>query len=464
VTKHDRSEFKSVAAAGLAAALLLGPCAAPGLATEPMKPPKIGANLTSYDLDNGLKVVLIPDRRAPVVTHMIWYKIGAADEPRGKSGIAHYLEHLMFKGTRAHPEGEFSKVIASVGGQENAFTSDDYTAYYQKVPKAHLRTMMEFESDRMQNLVLTEAVALPERKVILEERSMRVDNNPSAQLREAMNAAMYRRSPYRIPIIGWRKEMEGLTYKDAIAFYDRYYTPNNAILVVAGDIDIAGTKKMISDTYGKLERRADPGPRIRASEPRISAELRVVLRNQNVSQPAIRKGWVVPSYATASGNDAEALDVLASVLGGGTTSRIYKSLVVKQKIASAAGAWYQSNGLGDTQMLLYATPANGVSMDKVEEALLVEVEKIKSDGISAEELTRAINKMMADTIYGQDSQANLARTFGATLTTGSTIEEVQNWPAAVSKVTADDVKKAANAFLDPDIAVTGLLLPTRTTN
>ena len=230
----------------LLAALLL-PSTFAAATTPEVKPdtaPVIGAAVTTFTLANGLQVVVIPDRRAPVVTHMVWYRAGSADEPAGKSGIAHYLEHLMFKGTKAHPNGEFSKIVGKLGGQENAFTSYDYTAYYQRVAKEHLPLMMELEADRMQNLLFDPATAAPELKVVLEERSMRTDNDPSAKLGEAVDAVLHPNHPYRIPVIGWRSEIEKLTVADAKAFYDRFYTPNNAILVVAGDVDEATVRSL----------------------------------------------------------------------------------------------------------------------------------------------------------------------------------------------------------------------------
>ena len=222
---------------------------------EPAKSPAI----TNFVLPNGLEVVVIPDHRAPVVTHMLWYRVGSADETPGKSGLAHFLEHLMFKGTTKHPAG-FSQVVATIGGQENAFTSSDYTGYFQRVPRDQLKAMMEFEADRMTGLVLTDEVVKPELSVVLEEHNMRVANNPAARLGEQMEAALYLNHPYGRPVIGWRQEIEKLNRQDALDFYRRFYTPNNAVLVIAGDVTAAEVKKLAEETYGKVPRVAEVPP------------------------------------------------------------------------------------------------------------------------------------------------------------------------------------------------------------
>src|SRR5690606_30429757 len=221
-----------------------------------------GAQVARFMLDNGLEIIVIPDRRAPVVTQMVWYKVGSADEKPGKSGIAHFFEHLMFKGTTNHGPGEFSARIAEVGGRENAFTSYDYTAYYQQIAPTELRAMMEFEADRMTNLVLTDEVIGPERDVIIEERNSRVENDPSALLGEEVNATLYQNHPYRIPVIGWMHEIAQLNRADAIDFYRRYYAPNNAVLVVAGDVDPADVRQMAQEIYGVIPQ----GPQLAARE------------------------------------------------------------------------------------------------------------------------------------------------------------------------------------------------------
>src|SRR5437764_5120883 len=242
-------------------------------------------NISHFTLGNGLEVVVIPDHRTPVVTHMVWYRVGAADETAGKSGLAHFLEHLMFKGTNKNPQGLFSQTVATIGGQENAFTSSDYTGYFQRVTRERLRTLMEFESDRMTGLVLTDDVVKPELQVVLEEQNMRVANNPAARLSEQMEASLFLNHPYRRPIIGWRQEIEKLTREDALEFYKRFYTPNNAVLIVAGDVSAEEVEKLAEDTYGKVSRITETGPRIRPQEPVHEAARTVTLADPRVTQP-----------------------------------------------------------------------------------------------------------------------------------------------------------------------------------
>lgn len=413
--------------------------------------------ISTTTLENGLQVVVIPDRRAPVVTHMVWYKVGAADEPPGKSGIAHYLEHLMFKGTKANPNGRFSEIVAEIGGQENAFTSQDYTAYFQRVAKEHLGLVMSLEADRMENLVLSEAAAKPELQVVLEERASRTDNDPSSQLSEAMDATLYMSHPYRLPIIGWKHEIEGLTYKDAIAFYDRFYTPNNAILIVAGDVEPADVNKMAAEIYGKIKRRAEPGERKRPQEPEPLASRAVTLADPRVTQPSLRIGWVAPSYTTAKPGEAEALDVMMSVLGEGTTSRLYRTIVLDKRLATSAGGWYSSSALDDARVQVSATPRDGVTLDTLRAEMKAVITDLAENGPTEEELARAKRSMVAEMVYAQDSQQSLARIYGVALTTGSTVADVQAWPADIKAVTAEAVKAAARTYLTEARSVTGYL-------
>ena len=417
-----------------------------------------GPEITSAVLDNGLKVVVIPDRRAPVVTHMVWYKAGSADEPPGKSGIAHYLEHLMFKGTKTVKAGEFSARVASIGGQENAFTSTDCTAYYQRVTPALLEEMMRFEADRMENLVLTNEVIDPERKVVIEERNSRTENRPAALFGEAMSAALYRNHRYGIPIIGWRHEIDKLDKDAAIAFYDKFYTPNNATLVVAGDIEEPqAVIEMAKRTYGKVARRAEPGKRMRPSEPPSRAPRRINMTDQRVTTPSFQRQYLVPSYY--SSEEGPALDILSEVLGGSSTSRINRSIVVNQKLAASAGAWYQGGSLDDTTFGFYASPLPGKTLPEVEAAIDAEIVKLQKDGVTEAEIARAKNRLLKSAIFDRDSQTSLARIYGASLTNGSTIKDIQNWPDRIRAVTLDQVNAAARKYLDIKRSVTGTLTP-----
>lgn len=417
------------------------------------------AAISHFRLDNGLEVVVIPDNRTPVVTHMIWYRNGSADDPIGKSGIAHFLEHLMFKGTTNHPQGEFSNLVAELGGQENAFTSYDYTAYFQRIGKEHLATLMNFEADRMRHLVLTDEVVTPERDVVLEERRMRTDNDPAAQLDEAVQAALFAHHPYGTPIIGWNHEIESLDREDALNYYSRFYTPENAILVVAGDVEAAEVERLARDSYGKIPARAEPPRRTRTQEPPHRAHRLVTLADEKVEQPSHERVFLVPSYKTAQPGEAEALETLAYMLGGGATSALYDTLVVEKKLAVGAGAYYLGSAVDDTRLWVYATPAPEVSLEALDAAIDGVLKSFMDAPIDADHLQRAKTRLVADAIYAQDSQASLARWYGEALATGLTIEDVRAWPERMEAVTAGDVQAAARRWLDKRRAVTGFLLP-----
>ena len=449
------SSFRPVVAMSMAAILVL----VVSLSTALAQAPKQSSTITDFTLDNGLQVVVIPDHRAPVVTHMIWYKIGSADEPAGKSGIAHFFEHLMFKGTKEHKAGEFGARVAEIGGNENAFTSYDYTAYYQTVPPEALGDMMEFEADRMRNLVLTDEVIGPERDVILEERRSRVETSPDELLDEELNATLYQNHPYRIPVIGWMHEMKQLNRIDATAFYDKYYAPNNAVLVVAGDVDAASVKALAERTYGKVERGPALPPRVRPQEPEQNTSRTVTLTDARVSVPSFRTEWVVPSYTSSRDGEAEALDLLGEILGGGTRSRIYQELIVKLGIASSAGASYSGTALDPTGFTVYGAPRGGAKLSDVQAAVEAEVRKVIEHGVTQDELDRARTRYLRSLIFARDSQSGMANIYGATLATGGTVEDIDAWPERLRAVTTDQVKAVAAKYLTPNRSVTGYLLP-----
>jgi zinc protease len=411
-----------------------------------------------FTLANGLEVVVIPDHRAAVVTHMVWYKVGSADETAGKSGLAHFLEHLMFKGTRTNPLGLFSQTVSTLGGQENAFTTSDYTAFYQRVPSERLKTLMEFESDRMTGLVLTDEVVKPELQVVLEEQNMRVANNPGARLGEQVEAALFLNHPYGRPVIGWRQEIEALTREDALAFYRRFYTPNNAILVVAGDVTTDQVRRLAQETYGKVARVTEVPPRQRPQEPAQNAVRTVTLADPRVSQPSLQRQYLAPSFRTAEAGESEALEVLAQILGRGSSSRLNQALVLDKKLAVSAGANYDGTAFDYSPFGVFATPRPGTSLPQLEEAIDKVLSQMIADGVNDDELERAKNRMIADAVYAQDNQATLARWFGAALTTGATVEQVQSWPERIRAVKADAVRAAAAHWLDKRRSVTGYLI------
>jgi zinc protease len=418
---------------------------------------------SEFKLENGMDVVIIPDHRAPVVTHMVWYRVGAADEKRGTSGIAHFLEHLMFKSTDKIPVGEFSKIVGRLGGQDNAFTGHDATAYFQRVAKDRLGKMMEMEADRMVNLRLDEKEVLTERSVILEERRSRIDNNPSALLDEQMNAALYLNDPYGTPVIGWYHEMQKLSRQDALTFYKHYYAPNNAILVVSGDVTDDEVRKLAEATYGKIPANPDISPvRIRPTDPPPIAARRLELKDPRAGNFSLQRYYITPSYVTAKPGVAEALDLLMKIAGSGSTSRIYKKLVVDSKLASSAGGDYSGYGLNGGSISLYAVAADGVPLPKVEAMIDDVLADVVKNGVTDAELVRAKSSYLADYIYDSDNQATLARRYGWNLAVGRTVADVESWPDAISKVTADDVKKAAAQYFDIRDSVTGYLIPDQT--
>lgn len=427
-----------------------------------LSPPSADAEtrVSEFKLDNGMRVVVIPDTRAPVVTHMVWYKVGAADEAPGVSGIAHFLEHLMFKSTDKIPMGEFSKIVARLGGQDNAFTSQDATAYFQRIAKGRLPEVMKMEADRMVNLRLTEKEVLTERDVIKEERRSRVDNSPSARLAEQMDSVLYKSHPYGIPVIGWMHEIADLTQQDALSFYKRYYAPNNAILVVAGDVVPNEVFELAQQTFGKIPGNpAVPAERTRPSEPPHIAARRLTLTDPRAGKASFHRYYLAPAYRTAKPGEAEALEVLMKVVASGTTSRLYRTLVVDKKVSSSAGGWYSGSSRDSGKISVYAIAADGTELSEVEAAIDGVLADVKENGITEAELERAKKSLRAEFVYQSDNQSSLARRYGWALTLGQTVAQVDAWPDNISKVTLEDVKAAANTHLDLRRSVSGELLP-----
>jgi zinc protease len=413
----------------------------------------------SFTLGNGLQVVVIPDHRTPVVTQMIWYKVGSADETPGKSGLAHFLEHLMFKGTSKHPAGEFSQTVLRIGGNENAFTSTDYTGYFQRVPREQLAKMMEFEADRMTGLILKDENVLPERDVVLEEFNMRVANNPEARLTEQIMAALYLNHPYGRPVIGWHQEIEKLDREDALAFYKRFYAPNNATLVIAGDVDAKDVRPMAERTFGEVAAQpAIPARRQRPQEPLPAASRTVTLSDPRVEQTGLRRYYLVPSAATAAAGESPALDVLAQLMGSGSNSYLYRALVIDRPLAVSAGAGYQGTALDPSQFTISVSPKPGVEFAQIEQVIDGVVADVGQNPVRAEDLERVKTQLIAEAIYAQDNQATLARWYGGALTTGLSIEDIRSWPDRIRAVTAEQVRDAAQKWLDKKRSVTGYLI------
>jgi zinc protease len=419
-----------------------------------------GAEVSHFTLANGLEVVVVPDHRAPVVTHMIWYKVGAADETPGKSGLAHFLEHLMFKGTEKNPGDTFSRQVAAIGGQENAFTASDYTGFFQRVPRNHLKEMMALEADRISGLVLTDDVVRPELNVVLEEQNMRIANNPGARLGEQMDAALYLNHPYGRPVIGWRPEIEQLNREDALAFYRRFYSPNNAVVVVTGDVTAEEVKADAEAIYGRIADRAETNPRHRPMEPLQEAPRTVTLADLRVEQPSVSRDYLVPSESSAKPGESEALEVLAHVLGSGENCRLYRGLVIEQGLALNAGASYSGTAVDYAKFSVFGAPKPGVSLPQLEAAIDGILSEVIVHGVSGDELDRAKTRLIAEAVYAEDNQATLARWYGAALATGQTVENVRSWPDRIRAVTATAVQNAARTWLDRRHSVTGYLVKT----
>ncbi len=420
--------------------------------------PALAGEITSFTLDNGLDVVVIEDHRAPVVVHMVWYRAGAADEPPGKSGIAHYLEHLLFKGTDDMAPGEFSATVSRNGGSDNAFTSWDYTGYFQRVAADRLELMMQMEADRMRDLQLTGTDILTERDVIIEERNQRVENNPGALFGEQRRAALYLNHPYGVPVIGWKHEAEALTLDDALDFYRTYYAPNNAILIVAGDVAPDAVRALAERHYGPLAPTPGLGERVRPAEPPHLAERRLVYEDPRVGEPYVIRTYLAPERDPGAQEEAAALSLLADILGGnGATSVLGRKLQFEQQTAIYTSAFYQGLSYDDTTFGLVIVPVPGVSLDQAEAALDRAVAEFLEEGVDPEQLARIKMELRASEIYGKDSVQGLARRYGSALTSGLTLADIEAWPDILQAVTEEDILAAARRVFDRKNAVTGWL-------
>ncbi|WP_415401314.1 M16 family metallopeptidase [Tateyamaria sp. SN3-11] len=413
--------------------------------------------VTTFELDNGMQVVVVEDNRAPVVQHMVWYKAGSADEPVGSSGVAHFLEHLLFKATDTLAEGELSSTVAANGGRDNAFTSYDYTAYFQRVAADRLELMMRMESDRMRNIRLTEQNIATERNVILEERNQRTENNPRALFAEQMSAAQYLNHRYGVPIIGWRHEMETLDMQDALGFYDTYYYPNNAILVVSGDVDADEVKALAETYYGVIPANPDLPERVRSQEPPQTAERRLIFRDPRVAQEYVSRSYLAPERDPGDQKAAAALTLLAEVLGGGQTSYMTEKLQFEEQKAVFSGAFYRGVSLDDTTFDVVIVPVPGLSLQEAEDAMDGVLAQFLEDGVDPDQLERIKYQLRASQIYARDDVDRIARRYGAAMSVGLTVEDVQAWPDVLQSITADDIMAAARGVLNREASVTGWL-------
>lgn len=414
--------------------------------------------VTTFELENGMQVVVVEDHRAPVVQHMVWYRAGSADEPKGSSGVAHFLEHLLFKATETLEAGELSATVARNGGRDNAFTSYDYTAYFQRVAADRLELMMRMESDRMRNIRLTEENIATERDVIIEERNQRTENNPNALFGEQMAAAQYLNHRYAVPIIGWMHEMETLDMQDALGFYETYYSPNNAILVVSGDVTPEEVRALAETYYGVIPANPDLPERIRTEEPPQTAERRLIYRDARVAQPYVRRSYLAPERDAGAQETAAALTFLAEILGGGTTSYLTDALQFDTQIATYSAAFYRGVSLDDTTFNVVVVPQPNVSLQEAEDAMDAALAQFMIDGVDPEQLERIKMQIRADQIYARDDVDRIANRYGQALASGLTVEDVQAWPDVLDAVTAEDIMQAARDVFDRRASVTGWLM------
>lgn len=420
---------------------------------------QIVPDINHYTLDNGLQLVVIPDHRAPVVTQTAWYKVGSADDPVGQSGIAHFLEHLMFKGTEKFPAGTLDRLVSESGGDHNAFTTYDSTAYLQTVPADVLPQIMEIEADRMRNLLLPEEVIAAERSVVENERRQVVDFDPGSVLSEEIDATLFQNHPYRVPIIGWAHEIAQLDQKDALGVYERFYAPNNAVVVIAGDVTPEDALKLAEETYGKVPRGPDLPPRQRPQEPTQETSRTVTLLDDRVTTPSFIQSWIVPSYRTAEPGEAEALDVLSAILSNGTLSRLNQELYINSSDASYAATFYDGGAYDYGTFGLTAAPQQGVDLKALEAKAYAEIEKIIENGVTDEELDRVKNRYLRNMIFRLDSAAGVGNYYGSWLVNDMTIEQINNRPNQIRAVTSEDIQSVAKKYLRPEVSVTGYLLP-----
>jgi len=413
----------------------------------------------SFTLANGLQVVVLPSHRAPIVTQVVIYKVGGADEVFGQTGVAHFIKNMMFKGTATVGPGEFSRIVSRSGGRDNAYTDFDVTGYHQTIAADRLEMVMRMEADRMANLRLAEKDLTTERLVVLEERRMRTDNVPSSLLDEAAREQLFgRHRPYGMPVVGYVDDVKKLSVGDLGAFYRKHYAPNNAVLIVAGDTTPEAVRVLAERHYGPLARRP-VGPRRRPSDGGKDLPQRVIRADARVVETRWDRDYLAPSYRMGETQHAHALSVLSWLLGSSETSRLWRALVVEARLALSASASYGGASLGLTSFGFDVQPAHGTTVAAIEAAVGDQMKKLLDDGVTPEEVERAQNRMLAQTVYSQDSLASGPRLYGAILSTGGTVAEVDDWPKNIAAVTPAAVLAAARHVWRDDGAVTSLLTP-----
>ena len=412
-------------------------------------------NAKSTTLNNGLRLVVVENSRAPVVAQMIWYNFGSSIEKRGKSGLAHFMEHLMFKGTKKYPHSYFSNFISKIGGSENAFTSYDYTAYYQIFPSKHVEKLIELEADRMKNLTLTKKNVEIEKQVILEERFQRIESDPSAQLDESMRSILFPNDYYGRPIIGWKHEIESLSYQDVSDFYRDLYNPQNATLILSGDIKFDEAKKLVKKYYMDYKSPSKP-KQINLKNPEIKTSTHVQLKNENVKQQIWKRIYRTKSYSSSI-TESIALDLGIKILSGGTSSLLYEEFVNKKKIFSMIGGFYQGLAKGEGYIYLYAIPNQEIDHVKINDLLEDFLSKVVDSKITEEKLKLEKKKYYYDSVYGMDGILKPAEAIGEALTVGISLNDIEDWNKKLSEVNLLMVKKELKEFIKNKNFVTGSL-------
>ena len=419
--------------------------------------PHAEAQTFQFSLTNGMQVLVIPDHRAPVVTQMLWFKVGGVDDPPGISGLAHFFEHMMFRGTKEVPGDLYAQTIAKNGGEENAFTTHDYTAFYEQIAVDRLKLAMDLEADRLANLDLSDNNVTTERDVVLEERRMRVENNPQALTNEQMEAALHLSHPYGRPVLGWPEEVRHIDKTSAQDFYKHHYAPNNAILNVAGDVTPDRIRVMAQAAYGKVPARALQ-PRAEFAEPPRLTETRLTVVRPDVQVPLFLRSYRAPSYAQAAPGQAESFETLAQIMGGDQTAMLYHVLVEEKKLATDAGCSYDGNVRDAGEFTLYAVPRPGVSLETLEKALDQVIQGFITAQARPSDLARAKTQLVASVTYRRDSQFSMASAYGQALMIGLTVDDVNEWPTRIRAVSAANVQKVAQGLLKRN-AVTAYLVP-----
>ena len=452
------SEISSVWRCVWAALIALLVAGAPSFAQGPATKPAASSKTFQFVLQNGLQVVVVPDHRAPVVTQLVVYKVGAVDDPPGISGLAHFFEHMMFRGTRAVSGGGFSQTIARNGGDENAFTTHDFTVFHEQIAKDKLRLVAHLEADRMGGLDLSESAVMAERDVVAEERRLRVDSDPQALVLEQAEAALYLSHPYGRPVIGWPDEIRRIGRAEADNFYRRHYAPNNAILIVAGDVTSEEVRQVAESEFGPMPAR-ELVPRVDYAQPHRMGESRITVNRKDAKVPLFLRLYRVESYAEGAPGEAEALEVLAHLLGGDATSALYRRLVVDRRLATDVSASYDGYARDSGQFGISATPRPGVSLEVLERAVDEVIAYYTHHIPSNAELARAKAQLVAGAAFRRDSQFELASAYAHALAVGLTAADVQQWPTRIQNLKPKSVQDAAANGLDRNEAVTAFLLP-----